>query len=222
MEQALQTMIEQMVLALDQAIADAQTAKDISYFAFDGELLSQSGAHYIYQFKIRVQWEPEENSRVYVVIDKQAEQKLAARVVSLVGTTLMLSTREPIPAQLLKKVTLIEDTVWLLERQREVLKAYLEGHLEEAPGGYAAKVLDLQPVRYGTRRVSGKFGPFTPDEQQKRAIEHGLGSERTIIVGPGGTGKSAVQALLGNRFLKEELSILAVSHTNIATDNLCD
>ncbi len=187
MEQALQTMIEQMVLALDQAIADAQTAKDISYFAFDGELLSQSGAHW---------------------------------VVSLVGTTLMLSTREPIPGQFLKKVTLIEDTVWLLERQREVLKAYLEGQLEEAPGGYAAKVLDLQPVRYGTRRVRGTFGPFTPDEQQKRAIEHGLGSERTIIVGPGGTGKSAVQALLGNRFLKEDLSILAVSHTNIATDNL--
>src|SRR5260370_3775456 len=106
MEQALQTMIEQMVLALDQAIADAQTAEDISYFAFDGELLSQSGNHYIYQFKIRVQWEPEENSRVYVEIDKQAEQKLAARVVSLVGTTLMLSTREPIPAQLLKQVTL--------------------------------------------------------------------------------------------------------------------
>ena len=162
MEQALQTMIEQMVLALDQAIADAQTAEDISYFAFDGELLSQSGAHYIYQFKIRVQWEPEENSRVYVEIDKQAKQKLAARVVSLVGTTLMLSTREPIPAQFLKKVTLIEDTVWLLERQREVLKAYLEGQLEEAPGGYAAKVLDLQPVRYGTRRVRGTFGPFTP------------------------------------------------------------
>ena len=92
MEQDLKAIIEQMVLALDQAIADAQTAEDVSYFTFDGELLTQSGDHYTYQFKLRTQWEPEENSRVYVEVDKQAEQKLAARVVSLVGTILMLST----------------------------------------------------------------------------------------------------------------------------------
>src|SRR5260370_33574868 len=124
MEQALQTMIEQMVLALDQAIADAQTAEDISYFAFDGELLSQSGAHYIYQFKIRVQWEPEENSRVYVEIEKQAEQKRAARGVSLVGTTVILSTREPTPGRLPKKGTLIAQTAQLLEPRYKRLSAY--------------------------------------------------------------------------------------------------
>jgi hypothetical protein len=222
MEQVLKAIMEQMVLAFDQAIADAQTAEDITYFAFDGELLTQSGDHYTYQFKLRTQWEPEENSRVYVEIDRQVGQKLVAKVVSLVGNTLILSTRDRIPEQLLKKVTLIEDTVWLLERQRDVLKAYLEGHIEEAPGGYAAKVLDLAPVRYGTKKTRGKLGrlKFTPDEQQRQAIAHGLGSERTIIVGPGGTGKSAVEALLGNLFLKEDLSILAVSHTNIATDNM--
>jgi AAA domain len=222
MEQDLTVIMERMVLALDQAIADAQTAEDVTYFAFDGELLTQSGDRYTYQFTLRTQWEPEENSRVYVEIDKQAEQKLIARVVSLIGTTLMLSTREPIPEQLLKKVTLIEDTAWLLERQRGVLNAYLEGQLEAAPEGYAAKALGLAPVRYGTKKTRGKLGrlKFVPDEQQLQAIAHGLGSERTIIVGPDGTGKSAVQALLGNLFLKEGLSILVVSHTNSATDNL--
>lgn len=222
MDQDLKAMLEQMVLAFDQAIADAETAEDVTYFAFDGELVTQSGDHYTYQFRLRTHWEPEENSRVYVEIDKQTEQKLAAKVVSLIGNTLMLSTREPIPEQLLKKVTLIEDTVWLLKRQRGVLQAYLEGQLEEAPGGYAAKVLDLAPVRYGTKKTRGKLGrlKFVPDEEQQQAIAHGLGSERTIIVGPGGTGKSSVEALLGNLFLKEDLSILAVSHTNIATDNM--
>jgi hypothetical protein len=222
MEQDLTAIMEQMVLALDQAIADAQTAEDVTYFAFDGELLTQSGDHYTYQLTLRTQWEPEENSRVYAKVDKQAGQKLVARVVSLIGTTLMLSTREPIPEQLLKQVTLIEDTVWLLERQRDVLKAYLEGQLEEAPGGYAAKVLGLAPVRYGTKKTRGKLGrlKFTPDKQQRQAIAHGLGSERTIVFGPRGTSKSAVEALLGNLFLKEGLSILAVSHTNSATDNM--
>ena len=141
-------------------------------------------------------------------------------MVGLLLWSLRQAAREPIPSPLLKKVTPIEDTAWLLECQREVLKAYLEERLEEAPGGYAAKVLDLQPVRYGTKKIRGKLGrlKFTPDEQQQQAVEHGLGSERTIIVGPAGTGKSAVEALLGNHFLKEDFSILAVSHTNIATD----
>ncbi|MHB8597175.1 MAG: DEAD/DEAH box helicase [Ktedonobacteraceae bacterium] len=222
MEQNLRTIMKHMELALEQVIADAQTAEGTSYSAFDGKLLTQSGDHYIYQFKIRTQWEPEENSRIYVKIDEPTGQKLSARVVSLVGTTLMLTTGEPIAPPLLKKVTLLEDTVWLLERQREVLKGYLEGRLLEAPGGFAVKVLDLAPVRYNTKKPGNKLRrlKFLPDTQQQQAIEHGLGSERTLIIGPGGTGKSAVEALLGNYLLKENCSILAVSHTNIATDNM--
>lgn len=214
--------MEQMVLALDQAIADAQTAEPICHPAFDGALLTQSGLRYTYQFTVRTPWEPEENSRIYVEIDKQTEQRLLARVVSLDGTTLMLTTRAPIPPSLLAKVMLIEDTVWLLELQRSVLQDYLEGYLLAATGDFASKVLALAPARYGTRKVEARLGrlKFIPDAHQQQAIEHGLGSELTFIIGPGGTGKSAIEALLGNHFLKEDLSILAVSHTNIATDNM--
>ncbi len=55
MEQELCAIIKEMQMGLDQAIADAQTAEDVRYFAFDGELLAQSGEHYAYQFKLRTQ-----------------------------------------------------------------------------------------------------------------------------------------------------------------------
>jgi len=128
--------------------------------------------------------------------------------------------QEPIPTHLLKKVTLIEDRSWLLERQHEVVQRYLDGALEQAPGGYGAKVLHLRPVRYGRKRVKGTLGSFVPNAEQQQALEHGLGSQVTIIVGAAGTGKSAVQALLCTRFLQQGYSILSLSHTNSATDNL--
>ncbi len=221
MEQDLHAIMEEMAVGIKQVIADARTAKNTTYFGFDGALLSQ-GDRYTYQFDLRVPWDPEENSRVYVELVKgePLEQQLAARVMSRVGTTLMFSTHEPIPAHLLKKVTLIEDRSWLLERQREVVQRYLDGALEQAPGGYGAKVLHLRPVRYGRKRVKGTLGSFVPNAEQQQALEHGLGSQVTIIVGAAGTGKSAVQALLCTRFLKQGYSILSLSHTNSATDNL--
>jgi ribosomal protein S15P/S13E len=221
MEQDLCAIIKEMQMGLEQAIADARTAKEHAYTGFDGQLLSQ-GDRYIYQYTLRTPWDPEENSRIYVEREKgkPIAQQLAARVISRIGPALMCSTREPIPTHLLKKVTLIEDTAWLLERMREVLQRYLDGSLEEAPGAFGAKVLGLRPVQYGKKRTRGKLSSFVLNTEQQQAIEHGRGSEQTFIVGAAGTGKSTVEALLANHCLKQGDSILAVSHTNIATDNL--
>jgi hypothetical protein len=83
-----------MVVGIKQVIADAQTARDTTYFGFDGELLSY-GDRSTYQFTLRTQWGPEENSRIYVELEKNrsVDQQLAARVIRRIGTTLMCSTR---------------------------------------------------------------------------------------------------------------------------------
>jgi hypothetical protein len=221
MEQDLHASMEEIAIAYKQVIADARTAKNTTHLGFDGALLAQ-GDRYTYQFALRSPWDPDENSRIYVELVKgePLEQQLVARVVSRVGTALVFSTREPIPARLLNKVTIIEDRTWLLERQLEVVQRYLDGALEPAPGGYGAKLLHLGPVRYGRKRVRGTLGSFRPNAEQQRALEHGLGSQMTIIVGAAGTGKSVVEALLCVRFLQQGYSILSLSHTNSATDNL--
>jgi hypothetical protein len=40
LEQEVRTIMEEMVVGIKQVIADAQTARDTTYFGFDGELLS--------------------------------------------------------------------------------------------------------------------------------------------------------------------------------------
>lgn len=221
MNQELQEQLKQMKRGFEQAIADARTAKGVSVQAFDGLLLMQSADHYTYQFRLRTQWEPEENSRVFIATGPDTAEWLTARVVSLEeGPTLLLATSTPISAHLLSKCTLVEDTTWLLERQLEAVTAYLTGSLQEAAEDFGAKVLLLSPVQYGMQRVTRHFGAFVPNERQQRAIAHGLGSQVTFVIGSAGTGKSAVEADLICQFLKQGLSVLAVSHTNIATDTL--
>lgn len=180
LEQDLHPIMEEMAVGIKQLIADARTAENATYYGFDGTLLSQ-GDCYTYQFFLHTSWDPEENSRIYVELAKGApfEQQLAARVISRIGTVLECSTRDPITVRLLKRITLIEDRTWLLERQLEVVQRYLDGILEEAPGEYGAKVLQLRPVKYGRKRVTSRLGSFILNAEQHLAIEQGLDSDLT-------------------------------------------
>jgi hypothetical protein len=213
---ALQVAVEQMKVALKQVIADAGTAKGTTFEAFDGELLSAEAGRYTYQFTLRKLRDVQENTRIFIQLKSSTKGRLDARAVSLVGTALVLVTREAIPPEMLSQLTLIEDTVWLLERQLEVLTY----SLHETLGQFGAKALGYLPVKYGQRKIKGPFGSFVPNAQQWRALAVALGSESTFIIGPGGTGKSAVLSILSGCFAKTDLSILAVSHTNIATDHM--
>ncbi len=213
---ALQDAVEQMKVALRQVIADAGTAKETTFEAFNGELLSAEAGRYTYQFTLKTLRDVQENTRIFIQLKSPAKDRLDARVVSLVGTALVLVTREAIPPDMLSRLTLIEDTVWLLERQLEVLTY----SLRETSGQFGAKALGYLPVKYGQRKVKGPLGSFVPNAQQWRALAVALGSESAFIIGPGGTGKSAVLSILSSCFAKTELSILAVSHTNTATDNM--
>jgi hypothetical protein len=171
---------------------------------------------YTYQCTLKTQWSVDENPKIYIQLNRITKERIQARVVTLVGTLLTLVTKQPIPDALLNHLTLIEDTTWLLKRQLDALSF----NLRETEAHFGSKVLGYLPVKYGRVRLRGKLGTFVPNKQQKRAIEHAFGSEVTIVNGPGGTGKSAVLANASLRFMKKDLSILAASHTNIATDNM--
>ncbi len=204
--------ITRMKEALEQAIADAESAETVTYRAFDGQLVSITAGRYTYQFTLKTYWDVQENAKVYV-IDNQG-QKRDARVVSRVAMTIIIAAREELPDESMAGVTLVEDTVWLLRRQLQAVT-----NLQETAGQFGAKTLGLSPVQSDVTAVRGKLGAFEPNQAQLRAIGHGLASERTLIIGPGGTGKTATISDLTCRYLRQGLSVLLVSHTNIATDN---
>ncbi len=204
-----------MIIALKQMIDDAQTAEETRYEAFNGELLSAETGRYTSQFIIKISWEVQENSRLIIELNRARRERIDATIVSLVATTLLLTTKEPLPTHVLPHITLLEDMVWLLERQQEALM-----YLHETSAQFGAKVLGYLPTKEGHGRTRKKIGAFVPNERQQQALSHSLGSEKTFIIGPGGTGKSAVSAMIVNYLLRQGLSVLIVSHTNIATDNI--
>ncbi len=210
MQQKLCDDIEQMKIALQEAIVDAQSAETIPYGGFDGQLLSRNGGSYTYQ-------DIDENAKI-VVIDavsqEQRKLKVDARVLSREASTLLIVTRIPLPTDLLGHLFLVEDKTWLLKRQLHALSTFAETNAE-----FGAKTLGLLPVVSGTKTVRGKIGTFSPHPHQKQAIAHGLASEKTLIIGPPGTGKTLTLSDLICRYLRQGLSVLLVSHTNIATDN---
>ncbi len=210
---ALRDLVELMKTALQEAIADAESAEEVTYHGFDGRLLSQSGGRFTYQITLRTYWDIDDNARI-VVKDLARTTKADARVISHEATSLMLVTQTVLASESLAHLLLVEDKTWLLKKQLQAL-----GQLKETVAEFGAKTLGLIPVKSGRKVVRGKLGNFEPHPHQRLAIAHGLGSEKTLIVGPPGTGKTTTLSDLICRYLRQGLSVLVVSHTNIATDN---
>jgi len=209
----LRDLVELMKAALHEAIADAESAEEVTYHGFNGHLLSRSGGRSTYQFTLKTYWDIDDNARI-VVQDLARTIEVDARVISHEATSLMLVTGSVLAPEYLPHLLLVEDKTWLLKKQLQAL-----ANLKETVAEFGAKTLGLVPVKSGTKAVRGKLGNFVPHPHQERAIAHGLGSEKTLIVGPPGTGKTTTLSDLICRYLRQGLSVLVVSHTNIATDN---
>ena len=213
MHNVLQTEMEKMQAALQEAIADAERAEEMPYEGFDGVLLSRSGGSYTYRFLLKTSWDIDDNATI-LIVDQHRTLKRDARVLSREATMLLITTRTELPTESLPYLLFIEDKTWLLKRQVQALHL-----LQERPTAFGAKTLGLMPVQSGTQALQETLGTFTPHPRQADAIAHGLGSEKTLIVGPPGTGKTSTLSDLMCRYLVQGRSVLLVSHTNIATDN---
>src|SRR5579872_5351859 len=218
MQQELRSIIDQMIIGLEQTIADNRISAARQCHGYNGQLLIAARRN-TYQYSLHTIWDVQEHAQIVMMHPGTQVQITTAKVVSLEGLTITLTTKEAIPSENLQEVLLVEDALWLLERQRDILKLFADGQLLLA-SQISAKALGLLPTRYDTKRVQRQLGTFTPNQRQQQAIEHALGSDITIVVGAGGTGKSVVEAHISAHGLKDHLSVLLLSHTNIATDNL--
>ena len=213
----LQKTVQQMGVALTQMRRDAHNMQTTRYHIFDGTLLSRMEDTFTYQGTTKTPLPLQKQASIAILVNERTREWLDGRITVVTDTTVSFTTQTEIPSSLLKQFTLVEDTDWLLKRQQEALLSCFG----EMKGQLCAKVFGYLPARYGLVSLEGRLEPFTPNEEQRQGTAHALGSEVTMIIGPGGTGKSYVLTNAGRLLLQQEpQSILLTSHTNIATDHL--
>jgi ATP-dependent exoDNAse (exonuclease V) alpha subunit len=114
-------------------------------------------------------------------------------------------------------MTFFEATTWLLEQLLSALRLLQERGETSAQMG--AKTFGLLPCHEARGNRQAQIATFLPDEDQTRAIEVGIASERLILVGPPVTGKTSVQCALILEHLLAGKTVLLATPTHVALDN---
>ncbi len=138
-------------------------------------------------------------------------------ILSALNGRIVLVTEIPLPDRLLARLTLIEATTWLLDKLREALVTIQQQG--ETPAQMGAKTFGFLPCYEGRGQPGVRIPSFTPNPEQLAAIALGMESERIILAGAPGTGKTATEAALIMEWLQAGKTVLLLAHTNRALDS---
>ncbi len=213
-----QDLVVQMIAATKEAITDASLQKKHLHTAVKGRHEKVGGPSSRYSFTLQDDWEPGVNTRVQILLDPtDSKRDIAGTVLSTINKRIILITEIPLPQSALATITLCDATIWLLERLCEALIRLQEGG--ETSSHMAAKVFDLLPCKEGRGARRATFTTFLPDADQEKALTLGLGSERLLLIGPPGTGKTSTESALAVEYLLAEETVFLLAHTNVALDS---
>src|SRR5581483_4399459 len=212
----IKDLIAQLLLALDEAIANANLDKT-RFTAIDGQFIARTAGAFTYTFMLPEDgpWEPASNTNVRIELDlDDSEYYMSGTIRSVVDLKITLVTAIPLPLAALQKITLVEEDTWLLQKLRLAVE-----QVRDVPWHMATKIFGLMPTYEERGRRQAHIATFTPDRDQARAIEIGMASERLLLIGPPGTGKTSTYAALALEYLLAEKTVLLVAHTNVALDH---
>ncbi len=210
----LPQMIQQMRVAIREEIKETKR-KAYKHTASNGKVLADKPGEHTYIFTLSESWEPQDDTPLKIKFS--GLQDIKGTLVNSTGTTITIATDKSLPPEALDKIILEDDPTELLERLNDALEANQDG--SALLGSKSFGIAQNQPKGV-FRTIPRAFGQkFQPDDAQRRAIEHALGSEVTFIVGPPGTGKTSTLAAIAFAYLQEGRSLLIAAHTNIAIDN---
>lgn len=202
----------EFVIALDSERKEIQESGMASgLILFDGESLGEKARIHHYRFKVEYSAGILDDSPCRLIINANSYNVF---MISFDGTYIILASEVPINEGL-GKAKLETGSVFLLEKMIERLgqKAALENHIGSLLFEY--KEISVSDSHLSDRDTS----PKSYNEEQNRAIGSSLLRELTFIWGPPGTGKTTVIGGILKNILKEQRTVLLLSHTNVAVDN---
>jgi hypothetical protein len=212
-----QALVREFMQALAEEIDAIKKGKGGSIITvYDGVFARREGPFFVYVFTTE--------SPLIVMADAPAEvetggQRFAGQIISVQGSEVAVGIEQDF-GKSIAEARLITNLWYLLEALR---KRY-----EEVLGGQRSLDTRLGQQLFGFSPVStrtyGEQLNLPPslcvlNAEQLTAIRAACGSDVHFIWGPPGTGKTQTIGFLIAALLRQNLRVLVVSHTNVATDH---
>ncbi len=205
-------IIKEMLGALEANIAYLQKSGSSQAILKNGSFIESVGEIFVYQFSLSAFQSLEIDSEVEIRI---RDVSANGRAVALADDFIQLELDKFIGADI-PEARLIVSNYHLLKLLMEKLKTVDTG--ESKLTDLSEKTFRIKPTisESNDELPNGNF--FSLNESQLGAVKKVIRNEVTFIWGPPGTGKTKTIACIIEALLEKKLSVLLLSHTNVATD----
>ena len=210
----MESYIKEMLLALEANIEYLRQEGSAQLRVKNGQLLNSVDDVYIYEFTLEFFQNIEPDTDVEVRLRSESAN---GRVIAINDKNIQIELDKNIGTTI-PEARLIISSYYLLQFLYEKLKKVDSGQLQLTD--LAVKTFKLKPVNIASQEYKIPHSSVSelPNSSQESAIKLAMGSEVSFIWGPPGTGKTQTIARLTEGFLSKSLSVLLISHTNVATD----
>ena len=210
----MDSYVKEMLLALEANIEYLRQEGSAQLRVKNGQLLNSVGDVYIYEFTLEFFQNIEQDTDVEVRVRSESAN---GRVIAINDKSIQVQLDKNIGATI-PEARLIISSYYLLQLLYEKLKKIDSGELRLTD--LAEKTFKLKPANIASQEYQIPHSSVSelPNSSQESAIKLAMGSEISFIWGPPGTGKTQTIARLTEGFLSKNLSVLLISHTNVATD----
>jgi hypothetical protein len=212
--QDVYSLIEEMHKGVEEAMTEDEV---ILHRIVDGKPHYVNGRNTFYTFTLQDDWEPSVDSIEVEIEPGNPDRRIPGTILSMLNRTITFVTETPLPQTAIKETALIERTNWLLKKlDEELLRLRGQGESKEQ---MPSKVFKLVVSREGRGQPQVHVQGFSPYPEQTKAISVGIKSECLYLIGPPGTGKTAVEACLALEYMLVNKRAFLLAPTNVALDN---
>jgi superfamily I DNA and/or RNA helicase len=213
------SLLDEFISAInEEKKAKEKRSKDTRLSLSGGGRIYSGKSQWVYRFFLEQEFFIEDDTPVDIYID---DHKIPGEVVSSDVESINLSFEQDLGEDI-PLATLVKSDTKLLEKQiarLDAVKAMPTGFNHE---GCRKLFGFVQPQKYSITSEPincSRYSPL-PNQEQIAAIKKVFSEEVTFIWGPPGTGKTKTLGIIINELLKQEKSVLLVSHTNVAVDEI--
>ena len=206
--------VEEMIAALNANIEYLEKEGNENIRIRNGSLFAQIAENYIYDFELEY------------LQEIPTESEIELRINSEVGSGKVLSVNEKkiqievdrFFGKTISQANLVISSLYLLKLLRDKLIDKRNNGSDNTMGEKLFGQEQFNIAYDNDYDIPLSKPQDAIDEYKEQALRLSLGSELSFVWGPPGTGKTELISRLIEAFIAKELSVLLISHTNMATD----